>query len=105
MPGESVTEEAEVATKPVAPAASTVAEMPPADDEGYVWPEGMRETAIIEVPASSANAPEPKVVATPLPSLDELVKLIPADARDILDDLFRAKFVGVKRVAPSSLKN
>jgi hypothetical protein len=41
----------------------------------------------------------------PLPSLDELVKRIPADVRETLDDLFRVKFVSVKRISPSSLKS
>lgn len=41
----------------------------------------------------------------PLPSLDELVQRIPAAAREALDELFRARFVGVKRIEKSVLKN
>src|SRR5258708_1778464 len=41
---------------------------------------------------------------SPLPSLDELVQRIPAEARAALDDLFRAKFSGVRRVSKKSLK-
>jgi hypothetical protein len=41
---------------------------------------------------------------TPLPKLDDLVKRIPADVRETLDELFRAKFITVKRVPKSALK-
>ncbi len=40
-----------------------------------------------------------------LPPLDELVKRIPAEAREALDDLFRAKFVRVVRVPKKALKD
>jgi hypothetical protein len=39
-----------------------------------------------------------------LPPLDELVKRIPANVREVLDDLFRARFVTVKRVPKKALK-
>ena len=39
-----------------------------------------------------------------LPPLDELVKRIPADVRETLEDLFRARFVTVKRVPKKALK-
>ena len=42
--------------------------------------------------------------ATPLPALGELVARVPAEVRDALEDLFRAKFVAVKRVPKKSLK-
>lgn len=54
-------------------------------------------------PARTAKAdPEEK---TPLPPLDDLVNRIPQATRDLLDELFRAKFVTVKRVPSSALKN
>jgi hypothetical protein len=37
-----------------------------------------------------------------LPPLDELVARIPAPVREILDDLFRARFTTVRRVPPVS---
>jgi hypothetical protein len=40
----------------------------------------------------------------PMPALDDLVKRIPADVRETLDELFRAKFITVKRVPKSALK-
>lgn len=39
-----------------------------------------------------------------LPQLDELVARIPADVRETLEDLFRARFVAVKRVPRKILK-
>lgn len=76
---------------------------PPPDEEGYVWPEG---SAPSEATAISENAPEDeRAPETPLPSLDELVKRIPTATRETLDELFRAKFVSVKRVDKSVLKN
>jgi hypothetical protein len=51
--------------------------------------------------AGSANEPTD---LSPLPSLEELVQRIPAEARAALDDLFRAKFSGVRRVSKKSLK-
>lgn len=39
-----------------------------------------------------------------LPPLDELVKRIPPAVRESLEDLFRARFVTVKRVPARALK-
>ena len=52
---------------------------------------------------STAPSNEPTDLS-PLPSLEELVQRIPAEARAALDDLFRAKFSGVRRVSKTSLK-
>jgi hypothetical protein len=38
-----------------------------------------------------------------LPSLEELVQRIPAEVREALDDLFRAKFTTVRRLPKKSL--
>lgn len=38
-----------------------------------------------------------------LPPLEELVRRIPADVRAALDELFRARFTGVKRATESEL--
>jgi hypothetical protein len=98
---EEAGEDAEVAKPEANLAPETNAAPPPPDEEGFVWPEGAE--AASEAPEQSAAAPD--VVNAPLPSLDELVKRIPADVRETLDDLFRVKFVSVKRTAPSSLKS
>jgi hypothetical protein len=42
--------------------------------------------------------------AGPLPPLDQLVQKIPAELRETLDELFRARFVTVKRVPKNALK-
>ncbi len=42
--------------------------------------------------------------ARELPPMDDLVKRIPMPTRDLLEELFRAKFVTVKRVPKSALK-
>jgi len=55
-----------------------------------------------------APTPEPadEVEADmPLPKLDELVNRIPAESRELLEELFRAKFTTVRRVKASDLKN
>lgn len=39
-----------------------------------------------------------------LPKLDELVARIPAEVRETLEDLFRARFVAVRRVPKKALK-
>lgn len=39
-----------------------------------------------------------------LPPLEDLVKRIPLATRDVMEELFRAKFVTVKRIPRSALK-
>lgn len=39
-----------------------------------------------------------------LPPLEDLVKRIPMPTRDLMEELFRAKFVTVKRVPQAALK-
>ena len=82
-------------------------------DESAPWP-GMADEAsflaeqrvqgIVPSAATAGLAGEPTDLS-PLPSLEELVQRIPAEARAVLDDLFRAKFTGVRRVSEKSLKN
>ncbi|MFT3867957.1 MAG: hypothetical protein QM715_05610 [Nibricoccus sp.] len=75
----------------------------PPDEEGFVWPEGSAPTGAM---VANGSAPDDeRAPDTPLPSLDELVKRIPNAAREVLDELFRAKFVSVKRVEKTVLKN
>ena len=51
--------------------------------------------------AGASDDPEDKA---PLPPLDDLVNRIPAGTRQLMDELFRARFVTVKRVPKSALK-
>ena len=39
-----------------------------------------------------------------LPPMEDLVKRIPMPARDLMEELFRAKFITVKRIPQSALK-
>ena len=39
-----------------------------------------------------------------LPPMEDLVKRIPAPAREVLEELFRPQFVTVKRIPQSALK-
>lgn len=54
--------------------------------------------------ASTAPEPEPDA-GKPLPPMDDLVAKIPAPNRALLEELFRARFVTVKRVPASALRN
>jgi hypothetical protein len=51
---------------------------------------------VAPVAAPAAVLPDDK-----LPPLEQLVAQVPAPLRDLLDDLFRAKFTGVRRIAAS----
>ena len=102
-PSDDIGEDAEGATTIEGGAVSTNENVaPPAsDEEGYNWPEGSEVATEVAVQVASA----PEAADAPLPSLDELVKRIPPDVRETLDELFRVKFVGVMRASPSSLKS
>jgi hypothetical protein len=76
-----------------------------------VWPDENAEAAFM---ADARERGEP-VVATAveaieetdtknLPPLDELLKRLSPEVRETLDDLFRAKFIAVRRVPKKALK-
>ena len=79
-----------------------------------VWPDEAAEAAFLSEGRGSAEVPAVLKPASPrgedddnekaLPKLDDLVNRIPADARELLDELFRAKFTKVRRVKQSDLK-
>lgn len=82
-------------------------------DDTNVWPTAAEEAAFLseargrgEVVAPVAKAVVEEVAdkAQPLPKLDEMVERIPAETRELLDELFRAKFVAVRRVKERDLK-
>jgi hypothetical protein len=81
-------------------------------DDSAPWP-GMADEASfladqrvqgIVLPAATAGLANEATDLSPLPSLEDLVQRIPAEARAALDDLFRAKFTGVQRVSEKALK-
>ena len=78
-----------------------------------MWPDEAAEAAFL---ADTRGTPEAVVSrretpvneeaqTTPLPKLDELVDRIPAESRELLEELFRAKFTTVRRIKQSDLKN
>jgi hypothetical protein len=87
-------------------------EAPPSESIN-VWPDEAAEVAFFGAtsetetpaakPALDADEQRPSP-APPLPKLEELVNRIPAESRELLDELFRAKFTVVRRVKASDLK-
>jgi len=57
------------------------------------------------VPATAVIEAAEEIDSKGLPAMEELVKRIPPAAREALDELFRAKFTGVKRVPAKALKS
>ncbi len=88
---------------------------PPGDEAPpAVWPDESAEAAFIAEekakgepgPARGRPADPPEEAdLAPLPPLAELVDRIPADVRETLEDLFRARFVTVKRIPRRALKD
>ncbi len=85
----------------------------PLDDGAPVGPSESEEASFLAEQRVQPSAPTPAGRAAPadepedrapLPPLDELVNRVPPAARDLLEELFRAKFVTVKRVPRSALK-
>ena len=78
------------------------------------WPDESAETAFR---AESRERGEPDLPAgliveateetdtKGLPALEDLVKRISPEARELLDELFRAKFTSVRRVPAKALKS
>lgn len=87
---------------------------PPEDPSAGNWPDDSAESAFLAEarergePIAPAKAKEEIAEETDsksLPSLNSLVERIPAEVRDVLEDLFRARFVTVKRVPKRALKS
>ena len=77
------------------------------------WPDEVSESAFLAdaqergevVPkARPTDVPETTDEPQALPALETLVERIPANVRDTLEELFRAKFVKVQRVPKRALK-
>ena len=102
--------------EPAPPAVSAAAEPaevveePDVEESAPIGPSADEEAAFLAEqrdasPASALAATEPEE-ETPgdLPALDELVKRIPPEVLGVMDELFRARFVKVERVAKKALK-
>ncbi len=75
------------------------------------WPEATAEAEFLASAQATGETVKPpaavtvavEVESSPLPALDDLVPRIPADVREMLDDLFRVKFVSVRRISKQAL--
>jgi hypothetical protein len=72
------------------------------------WPDEGDEAAFLSEATARGEAPpapptrgDAPVLGDRLPALDELVARVPEGARDLLDELFRAKFTEVRRFPPA----
>lgn len=98
-------------------------DIPPGDGGSSPWPDESMESAMLGelrergetvVPPgvaqagpggeSAGSAEEKETDKKALPPLDSLVQRIPPEVRETLEDLFRAKFVTVRRVPKKALK-
>ena len=76
---------------------------PPSEEESaFLAQDETGESASRLTP--QALSPEEKDLPS-LPPLEDLVNRIPAPTRALMDELFRARFVTVKRVPRSALKD
>ena len=72
--------------------------------------EGAAMLAVAEVPplpepVEASNGTEPETGAEEqLPAVEALSKRVPAEVAATLDELFRVKWTGVRRVRPEDLK-
>ncbi len=87
---------------------------PTEEESPAVWPDESAESSFLAEARSrgeAVSAPKPveenvdEAETKPLPPLNELVDRIPAEVRDALEDLFRARFVRVKRMPKSAFKS
>ena len=113
-------EASEAIDEPEAATAAATATATPAPgnspDETNVWPDEAAEAAFLaeargrgeSTKASEETARETAddngEGAKALPKLDDLVNRIPAETRELLEELFRARFTAVRRVKKTELK-
>ncbi len=94
-------------------AAAGAVEGVPESESVNVWPDESAEAAFmaeargrgepVKAAAQVVEEIEDRESAKALPKLEELVEKIPAETRELLEELFRAKFVAVRRVKKSDL--
>lgn len=80
-----------------------------AGDADMEWPDDTEESAFLSESASRGEPAAPlagraaiQVTGDKLPALDELVAKVPPQVAALLDELFRAKFTGVRKIAEVS---
>jgi hypothetical protein len=78
----------------------------PSENEESAFLAEQRSAPAPEAPAAVRGSPTDEENSGPaLPPLDSLVQRIPSATREVMEELFRARFVTVKRVPTSALKN
>ena len=100
-------------TAVAAPDAEAAARAPREGVESAGWPDESAEAAFLAeargrgevlAPTKARKEIAEETDARALPVLDELVPRIPPEVREVLDELFRARFVRVVRVPRKALK-
>ena len=89
----------------------------PSSEDGLRWPDEAseaeylaQERAVGNVPEGAGKGPEAGIEEEEpeqkqaLPALQELVERLPASSRELLEELFRARFVAVRKVKKTALK-
>lgn len=114
-PSEKVEPEAVSAdSAPNAPESGGVTTSTPVSPEESGWPDAAAESAFLAEARSRGELPAPKPAtaeeteeaeAGPLPPIEKMVERIPPPLRELLDDLFRARFVRVTRIPRRALKS
>jgi|GEM_PF-2845532 len=90
-------------------------------DEAPRWPDEASEASFLSEQGNGGGAPASRPAFTPkksseestpaseapakLPPLQSLVDRVPAATREVLEDLFRARFVSVKQIQKDALKD
>lgn len=114
-PSETVEPEAVNAdSAPVAPESGGATSSTPVSPEESGWPDAAAESAFLAEARSRGELPAPKPAGTeeveeaeagPLPPMEKMMERIPPPVREMLDDLFRARFVRVTRIPRRALKS
>ena len=114
-PSETVEPEAvSMDSAPAAPESGGATSSTPVSPEESGWPDAAAESAFLAEARSRGELPAPKPApseeveeaeAGPLPPMEKMMERIPPPVREMLDDLFRARFVRVARIPRRALKS
>ncbi len=104
----------------IAPAKTRDEAAPPpttgSDDDAPSWPLSESDEAaflseardrgetVVAAPVAQRETEEAAIDPKALPSADQLAAKLSPEVREVLDDLFRAKFTNVRKVSPKLLK-
>jgi hypothetical protein len=114
-PSETVEPEAvSMDSAPTVPESGGATTPTPVSPEESGWPDAAAESAFLAEARSRGELPAPKPApseeveeaeAGPLPPMEKMMERIPPPVREMLDDLFRARFVRVARIPRRALKS